>query len=351
MQYKVAIIGFGGMGGWHYGNITERLEAVSVKGIFDVREEAREKAADKGLYVYTSVEEILADEEIDIVTIATPNNFHKDLAITCLRGGKNVICEKPVTLNAAELLEIIAVQKETGKVFSVHQNRRWDKDYCTIKKVLSDNIIGAPYFIESRVQGSRGAMHGWRGYKENGGGMVLDWGVHIVDQMMTMIDSPVVEVGASLFSVFTPEVDDNIKINIRFENGVAAMLEMSTNCFVNHPRWHVSCVDGTAVINSFRTEGALFKKKVDAEMVWADDIVYTEAGPTRTMAPRPKETIEEIPLPEVESSWTDYYENIVAVIEGKAELIVKPEQALRVMNVIDLIFVADQQKCAISCNI
>lgn len=69
-----------------------------------------------------------------------------------------------------------------------------------------------------------GAMHGWRGYKVNGGGMVLDWGVHLVDQLLDMTDSPVVSVDAHLLSVFTPEVEDNIKILLRFENGLSALV-------------------------------------------------------------------------------------------------------------------------------
>lgn len=351
MKHQSAIIGFGGMGGWHYDSITEKVPQITVKGIFDIREEANQKAAEKGLYTYGSLQELLDDADIDLVTIAVPNNFHKDLAIQCLRAGKNVVCEKPVTLNAAELEEIIAVSQETGKLFSIHQNRRWDKDFVTIKKILSDNTIGTPYFIESRVQGSRGAMHGWRGYKVNGGGMVLDWGVHLLDQLMNLIDSPVVSVAAHLHSIFTPEVDDNIKIFIRFENGVSGVLEMSTNCFINLPRWHMSCTDGTAVIEDWSCKGKMVQLNTDAQMEWADDIVYTEAGPTRTMAPRPAQTTKEIPLPTVESDWSDYYNNIIDVLDNAAELIVKPEQALRVMKVIDLIFKVNETNQTIRCHI
>ena len=86
-------------------------------------------------------------------------------------------------------------------------------------------------------------------------------------------------------------------------------------------------------------------------MAWDDDIVYTEAGPTRTMAPRPAYTTKEEPLPEVETDWSDYYRNIVDVIDNKAELIVKPEQCLRVMKVIDLIFESEKQGHGMSCRI
>ena len=295
--------------------------------------------------------DILKDKSVEAVSVCTPNNMHAPISIECLRAGKNVISEKPVTLNAAELEEIIAVRDETGKLFSVHQNRRWDKDYAIIKKILADGTIGTPYFIESRVQGSRRAMHGWRSYKVNGGGMLLDWGVHLLDQLMNMIDSPVVSVDAHLLSLFTPGVDDNIKIMIRFGNGLSALIEMATNCLINHPRWHVCATDGTCVIDDWSCKGRIVKLNTDEQMEWADDIVYTEAGPTRTMAPRPKQTMQELPLPEVVSDWACYYRNIMDTLDGKAELIVKPEQALRVMKVIDLMFKSEEVKHGLECSI
>jgi len=351
MKYKMAVIGYGGMGGWHVENVAERIKDISVKGIYDVRQEARDKAKKDGLYIYEFVEELLADQEVSLVTVATPNNFHKDYAIQCLKAGKNVVCEKPVTMDAAELEEIMEVAKETGKLFSVHQNRRWDKDYIIIKTLLNNGEVGNPYFIESRVQGSRQAMHGWRGHKVNGGGMVLDWGVHLIDQFLDLIDSPVVSVDAHLFNFYSEEVDDNIKVMLRFENGVSAVCEMSTNCLINLPRWHVSCTGGTILVEDFSCNGKIVSLKEDAELEWSDDIVYTEAGPTRTMAPRPSYTTEVSELPQVQTDWSDYYKNIVAVMEGKEELIVKPEQSLRVMKVIEQVFRAQEEGHGIKCRI
>lgn len=351
MKHQMAIIGYGGMGGWHHQNVSERIPAIHVKGAYDIRQEALDKAINNGLYAYSSVEELLADPELDLVTVATPNNFHKDLVIRCLRAGKNVISEKPVAMNAPELEEMMAAAKESGKVFSVHQNRRWDKDYAIVKKALQSGVIGEPYFIESRVQGSRGPLFGWRGYKIDGGGMLLDWGVHLLDQLLDLIDSPVVSVTAHLQKIFFGEVDDNIKVLLRFENGVSALCEMATNCFINQPRWHVSCRNGTAVVEDWSCRGRMVQLNTDEAMEWGDDIVYTEAGPTRTMAPRPPETTREIPLPEVSTDWSDYYRNIVAVIEGTEELIVKPEQALRVMKVVDLCFASEEQGVGLACHI
>ena len=351
MGHKLAIIGYGGMGDWHYRSITDSIDKTMVKGIFDIRGEACEKARTNGLHVYEKVEELIQDPEIDLVTIAVPNNFHKDYSIACLRGGKNVVCEKPVTMNAEELKEIMAVAKETGRLFTIHQNRRWDKDYKIIKQLYQDGTLGKVYFIESRVQGSGQMLHGWRGYEVNGGGMVYDWGVHLFDQLLNLIDSPVTSVAPHLVSLFNSEVDDNFKVFLTFENGCSALVEVATNCFITHPRWHVCGSEGTVVIKDWECNGeivALAKKDV---LKWENDIVYTAAGPTRTMAPRPDYTKKIIPLPQVETTWTDYYNNILEVLDNKAELIVKPEQALRVMTLIDTIFHAAKDGKPVSCRI
>jgi predicted dehydrogenase len=86
-------------------------------------------------------------------------------------------------------------------------------------------------------------------------------------------------------------------------------------------------------------------------MTWADDIVYTEAGPTRTMAPSPAHTMQELPLPAIASDWSEYYKNIAAVLDGKAELIVRPEQVLRVMKLVDLAFLSHETGEGIKCMI
>ena len=348
---RSAIIGYGGMGSWHHDSITEKVPGIQVVGAYDVRPEALEKAASKGLHTYQTLEELLADTSLDLVTVATPNNFHKDLVIRCLESGKNVVCEKPVAMNAAELTEMIAASERTGRLFSVHQNRRWDKDYAIIKKLVQENTLGKPYFIESRVQGSSGGMHGWRGHKINGGGMLYDWGVHLRDQLMDMIDSPVVSVTAQLQSLFSDEIDDNVKLLLQFENGVSALCTMETNCFIPLPRWHMCCEQGTVVVESWSAQGEIVQLAEGGKMEWTDEIVYTEAGPTRTMAPRPVNTTKHSPLPEVHTDWSDYYNNIVAVLDNRAELIVKPAQVLRVMRVIDLAFESSRQGVGLSCHI
>jgi len=352
MAIKMAIIGYGGMGNWHHENIKKSVPEIQVVGAYDIRPEQAAKMAENGIHCYKTAQELYDDPAIDLVLVSTPNDFHKGYAIAALRAGKNVMSEKPVTLNAHELEEIIAVSRETGKLFTIHQNRRWDSDFLTIRKILDDGILENPYIIESRIQGSRGGLYGWRGYKQNGGGMVLDWGIHILDQAMWLFkDHKVVSVVAHLHQVYAPEVDDNFLAMIRFDNGVSYLLNVAMNCFILQPRWHMSCEDGTAVITNWEMDGKIVKLADDAAMDWTEDIVYTAAGPTRSMVPRPKETTKELELPKVIGDSLDLHRNVAAAIQGKAELIVKPEQSLRVMRVIDLFFRSSETGEAIKCEI
>jgi len=351
MAVKMAIIGMGGMAGWHYKNVSEKVPEIQIVGAYDIREEAKKNIDELGLKNYASPEEIYADKEIDLVLIATPNDVHKNYAIACLEAGKNVLCEKPVTLNTQELEEVIAVANKTGKLFTIHQNRRWDSDYLTVKKILADGILNDLYRIETKVQGSRQFVHGWRGYKINGGGMVLDWGIHLLDQLLDLFPDKVKSVHAHFHQIVMPEVEDDFTANLMFESGVSAIVNVSMSAFIVQPRWQLFAKDGTAKIHNWDVEGEIIKLSNADEMEWAEDIVYTSAGPTRSMAPRPSSTVENIPLPVVQGDWLDLHRNIVDVLNGKGDIIVTHEQALRRMKVVDAIFESAKIGAAVVCDI
>ncbi|MBC7958755.1 MAG: Gfo/Idh/MocA family oxidoreductase, partial [Vallitaleaceae bacterium] len=191
--FGLAIVGFGGMGNWHR-EFIETIDGLTVVGIYDIKASRCEYALENKLHVYENLDAVLADAKVDIVLVATPNSAHKEISIKALKAGKNVICEKPAMMNSKELEEVMAVSKEVGKLFVVHQNRRWDADFLTIKAIYDQNLLGEIYTLESRVHGSRGIPGDWRQEKEHGGGMLLDWGVHILDQMLMMIDEKIKKV-------------------------------------------------------------------------------------------------------------------------------------------------------------
>ena len=345
MHRNVAILGLGGMGAYHWKKIPTDA-GFTVTAAADINPERLKPAKEAGLQVYDTAEALFADPDIDLIVVATPNNFHREYVIGALRAGKHVVCEKPVALNAAELTEMTQAARETGRIFTIHQNRRWDKDYRIVREAIAQGLIGQPFSIESRVQGANGIPGDWRCVKEAGGGMLLDWGVHLLDQMLDLIDSPVTEVYAQLLSRKFPGVDDNCKVLLRFENGVTALVEVSTYCFLPLPRWQALGDGGTLQIADWSCKGSVVRANRIA-MHWEPGIVYTASGPTKTMAPRPEESLETLPLPEVHTDWTEYYRNLAAALDGKAQLIVTPEQALRVMRVIDACFESSKKGVAI----
>ncbi len=351
MAHGMAIVGYGGMGSWHHRQIKALVPELEVMGAYDVMPEVRDKIRSRGLISYESLDQLLQDPAVEFVTVATPNNFHCPITIACLRAGKHVVCEKPAACSSAELLEMMDAAKACGRVFTVHQNRRWDKDFRIVKKIIDSNLLGSPYFIETRVQGARRVLHGWRGHKANGGGMLFDWGVHLIDQLMWMLPGKVTQVDAHLVSTYAAEVDDNLKVMMGFEGGVSAIVEVAVNCMIPEPRWHLSCTEGTAVVQNWECDGKMVRLAENQQTVWDEEIVYTAAGPTRSMAPLPREATVECPLPAIETDWSCFYRNVVAAAEGKEELIVRPEQALRVLRVIECIFRSAREGVGVRCDL
>lgn len=352
--YNLGIIGFGGMAHHHKTELHDKkFDRVKIHGIYDINPAKLDEAKTYGFKAYSSKEEMFADPDIDMVLVSTTNEAHKSLAIEALAAGKHVICEKPATIGSAELLEIMEAAKKYNRVFTIDQNRRTNKDFVLMKRTVESGYIGKPYVIESRVEGSRGMPKGWRTVKELGGGMMLDWGVHLIDQIMYMVDEKVKSVWCRMFSIDYPDVDDNFRLDITFESGLLAHIEVSTNNYITHPRWYVLGTDGTLQIDDWNCDGKAVRC-IDKEDEWAEEIFYTKAGPTKTMAPRNANSTETKILSEptdVVDNLRPVYNQFCDAIEGIAPLTIKPEQALRVMRVMEAAFESHEKNEVIKTDI
>lgn len=335
-KINVVVVGYGGMGNYHADNIA-KFPNFNLLGIYDIKEERQKYAESKGVYAYESFEAVLADERVELIVCATYNDCHKDIAIRAMRAGKAVISEKPVTLCSEDLEEMIAVSEETGMLFIVHQNRRWDNDYRTIKKIFDTNELGKVFSIDSKVYGSRGLPGDWRREKQHGGGMVLDWGVHLLDQILMLNEGKKIEsVYATVTMVTNFEVDDGFRAIIKFKDGPECLVEVFTNNFIDTPRWYMCGENGTAVIEDWDMNGEIVKiqdwEKIDAVPIKAG------AGITKTMAPRTEETVKHFPLDKIYVNWQDYYDNIYDVLRNGAKPLITHDQQRRLMKLMEAIF-------------
>lgn len=335
MKKRVAVIGFGGQGAWHC-SFYENSDVVELAGIYDIKAERLELAKEKGFYVYGSNDEIFNDKSVDIILVATPNDIHEELSIKALETGHHVICEKPVALSVESFDRIINTAKKNNKVFSVHQNRRWDSEYLSMKDIIDSRELGEVFRIENRVQGSHGIPGDWRKEKSHGGGMIYDWGVHLIDQVLTLFPQKITEINSYATALLNTEVDDGFRMEILFETGLSAYIEVSTYNFKTLPRFYLQCEKGTAVISNWHSDVEISKL-----LSWEEENIkpiQTSAGITRTMAPRSKFTCKEYIKPLPKADVHDFYRNFCNVIDGIEEQIIKNSQVRRVLQVIEIAF-------------
>ena len=348
MKHGLGIIGYGGMGGWHE-RMAQNSDVAELIAVYDINEERNIAAEEKGIKAYRSLDEILSDDKIDIITIATPNDVHEEIAIRAMAAGKHVISEKPVTLSVESLERMIAASKEYGVQFSVHQNRRWDNNYVLIKELYHSGAIGKVFSIESRVHGSRGIPGDWRGIKKYGGGMLYDWGIHLIDQILMIDpDNKLCNLYCEFEHITNHEVDDGFKLVMHFENGLRAYVEVGTHNFMPMPRFYIQGYNGTGIIQTWEQPCTV----VDCFEWHESDVVPIKAaaGLTKTMAPRNEKSSNKYQIDLPKTDVHDYYRNFCASVEGRAELTVSHKQMMRTLRVIAAAFESAEKNQIVNFN-
>ena len=362
MAYKIGFMGFGGMvSGYHYGAISAADVPFEAVAAFDIEPARRADAEAKGLAVYDNPKDFLAAGGYDFVVVGTANNYHCELACMAMEAGYNVMTEKPAARNAAEVEKMIAVSEKTGKIFTVHQNRRWDTDFLKVRQAIADGCVGKPFMIESRIHSpnGNGDMYGWRAMKDHGGGMLLDWGVHMLDQILYMVGEPVKTVSANVFPLWSEEVDDYSKVILTFESGLVAQMEVAT--FVDCPagidetiietaasadRAAIVSTPDPAALRGALTMAEMGSPKVHVRRIREDRFSREKAKAYEDyrVTERPQSRHRILEYEEFDTDrypagdWHSLYKNLAAVLDGTEELIVKPAQVLQCLRVIDAAF-------------
>ncbi|KQR91944.1 oxidoreductase [Chryseobacterium sp. Leaf180] len=153
--------------------------------------------------IYRSVDEMMAADDIDLIIVNTPVQTHFEYVKKALLAGKNVVVEKPFTVNAQEAEEIVKLAEEKNLFVSVYQNRRFDRDYLQVKKILSEKVLGNIKEAEIRFDRFRTEPSG-KDHKENpqedGSGALHDLGSHLIDQAVQLFGVPQ-KVFADVFSM------------------------------------------------------------------------------------------------------------------------------------------------------
>jgi len=278
---------------------------------------ARVKAAEvdfPGIHTYTSIADLLADKDVDLITIITPHDSHASIAVDALNAGKGVICEKPMCLTATEATAMIEAGKRNKALLSVFHNRRHDGDFLMLKEtILEKGLIGDVFSIQAGFSGYRHPGHWWRSDKKISGGALYDWGAHFVDWILNLHPGQkVVSVSGHFHKGVWNDVtnEDHTQAIIRFDSGSHADLTISNIGSLPMPRWKIQGTKGGIMDDGSIKDGMQLYRWVDGMML---------KGELRNKA----------------TNWDQYYKDIHAHLVDGAPLDVTGEQARRVIAVIE----------------
>lgn len=250
-KLRVGIIGTGNISHSHMAGYKALSDEVEVIAACDIDEKKLTEYCKQYDIPnkYTDFNEMMAKEDLDAVSVCTWNSVHKDATIAALRGGANVICEKPMAMNTEEALEMLKVSKETGKLLQIGFVRRFGNDADALKEYISAGTFGDIYYAKATYLRRSGCPGGWFGDKSrSGGGPLIDLGVHVIDLVRYLAGSPkAVSAYGATFNNLGPDrasgkkgwevedkgdpytVEDFTTALIRFDNGFTVSVEASFN--------------------------------------------------------------------------------------------------------------------------
>ncbi len=326
---NVGIVGYGFAGRRFHTYLVGLAKGLQVHAVA-TRDPARQQQAreEQRCKVTATLDDLLVDDAIQLIVLATPHATHRDLAIRAMDAGKHVVTDKVMCLSVAEADDMIAASKRNGVMLSVFHNRRWDWDYQTVRKVIAEGLLGKPYLFEMAVMGF-GRPRGWRAEAAQSGGVLYDWGAHLVDQALQLVSAPIVNVWCHIkYGAWGVDIGNYAKLVLRFADDTVAEINTGNLARKTKPRWYVLGDRGALLKEGLDPqERAMLSGNIDAaqEDPAQRARVYTGFDGMAT----------EMVVDSVRSSWRAYYQNVADVLSKGAQLEVTPESVRRDIAVFD----------------
>ncbi len=296
--------------------------------------------------VVPSVDDIFQDPEVELVIVNTPNETHFPFAVKALEAGKHVVVEKPFTVTVREANELIELAKKKNKILTAFQNRRWDGDFLTLKKVIDEKMVGTIVEFETHYDRYRNYIESntWKEEAGIGKGILYNLGSHMLDQVLELFGMPD-EVDARI-GIQRPggQVDDYYDIRLQYK-GFHVIVKSSYLVREQGPRYILHGTDGSFITSSSvdPQEQALKEKKIPGSAGWGThDQHYWGKINSTINGLHVEGKIETIP-----GNYMGFYDNLYeAIREGKV-LAVKPEQAREVISLIEAAYESNRKRSAI----
>lgn len=231
-RIKYAVVGLGRMGRGHINEIIahagDKFELTAVCDNTPDRLENLPASWGNSYKKYSSIDELLTDDNVEMVTIATRHLDHVPMGLKVLESGRIAVVEKPVASNVTEMKKLLdCADAHPGKLFARH-NRRFEPEFNKAKELINSGIIGDVHYIKLHRCCSYCRRNDWMTVPEYYGGLLSNWGPHIIDHALQLLDSPVVDIWADVRHVISiGEGDDLFKIILKGANGRLADVEVT----------------------------------------------------------------------------------------------------------------------------
>lgn len=322
-EIKVGVVGYGGAFNMGRSHLNEMKRAGMTPVAVTEIDPARLAVATvdfPGIETYATVGEMLKKSDVNLVTIITPHNTHAAIALQCLRAGKHVVCEKPLAITTAECDAMIAAAKKSRVVISTYHNRHWDGCILRAVKAIKSGVIGDIFRIEAHMGGYGQPGDWWRSSRSISGGILYDWGVHLLEYSLQLIDSEITEVsGFSREGFWANRTawkkdtnEDDAQAIARFRNG--AWLSLSISSLDANSKSDRKWLEITGSKGSYLFDGDTFA--VHTFTPEGEKVVTTGRNPAS-------------------EGWR-FYQNVADHLVKKKPLVITGEWARRPIHIIDL---------------
>ncbi len=333
---RVGLVGYGFAGQTFHAPVLSAVAGLELAAV--ASSQPHKVHADwPGVAVVPDVSALVSRPDIDLVVVATPNAQHHPVAKAALEAGKHVVVDKPFTLDVAQARELALLSRRNDRLLSVYQNRRFDSDFLTLKELLASGELGRPVYLESHFDRFRPEVkERWREQAVPGSGLWVDLGAHLVDQAVQLFGRPdTIQLDTAILRDGAV-VEDYFHAVLRYETRPHAPLRvvLHSTTLAAHaaPRYIVHGTLGSYVKHGVDTqEDALRAGQRPPAEEWGTDPLDGElslAGPGGTFTMRS--------IPTRAGNYVDYYAAVRDAILGHGPNPVPPEQAVALMELLDL---------------
>jgi scyllo-inositol 2-dehydrogenase (NADP+) len=343
---RVGLVGFGFAGRIFHSSAIEAVEGLELATIV-------QRTGDEAALLFPhakvvrTVEEMLEDASIKLVVVATPNTSHLPIARQCLLADHDVVIDKPFALDSEEAAELIKLARTRGRLLSVFQNRRWDGDFLTVRKLLDSERLGRVVMYESHYDRYRQLprLNAWRENGGPGGGVLFDLGSHLVDQALVLFGVPAAVWGSVRMEREGAKSDDAFDLCLQYP-AVGLNVWLRATCLALAPGARFA-LNGT--LGAFRKFGM---DPQEALLLAGDRFSAKPWGVEAAdhWGTLTAEEGENTRIPTEPGDYRGYYINIRDAMHGNAALEVTPVQAWRTIRVLEMALESSLTGGTVACD-